>query len=137
MHRTIGRNTLGLAICGLGLIQGVAVGNAFAEDYPAEIVRIVGPVSEVPMESVWSASTLLRASVYNEKVQPIGTIDDVILGADGIPSVAIIDVGGFLGDGIRRVAVPVSRLHHGSFMIIRPGATRENLRALPDLAYGR
>jgi hypothetical protein len=79
-----------------------------------------------------TASRLIRASIYNDRAQPIGTIDDVIVTADGVPSVAIIDVGGFLGVGIRHVAVPVAQLTQGSFRIILPGASKETLRELPD-----
>ena len=56
-----------------------------------------------------------RASFYfyNTKAEAIGTIDDVVLGADGKAATAVISIGGFLGLGRKIVAVPYAALKVG------------------------
>ena len=83
-------------------------------------------------------SGLLRSNVVNDSDEKIGTIDDVIVGADNRVLFAVLQVGGFLGLGGRLVAVP-----YPSLMIDRengrirlPGATREVLENLPEFFYG-
>jgi hypothetical protein len=41
----------------------------------------------------------------------MGPVVDVVVGADGTPRAAVIDFGGFLGVGSRKIAVDWSLLH--------------------------
>jgi hypothetical protein len=84
----------------------------------------------------WRASKLMRAAVYNDQGEKIGTIDDFVVSPDGALSVAVVDVGGFLGIGGRRVAIPVKQLGHvDPKKIVLRGATKEALKALPEFKY--
>jgi len=85
----------------------------------------------------WRASKVLHADVRNDKGDRIGKIDDIVVDTDGTLSVAIIDVGGFLGLGGHRVAIPVSQLVFSQTrpQILLPGATKDALKALPEFKY--
>jgi hypothetical protein len=50
-------------------------------------------------------ASILGRAVLDEKGTEIGPIVDVLVDRQGHPRVAVIDVGGFLGIGVRRVAV--------------------------------
>jgi sporulation protein YlmC with PRC-barrel domain len=58
----------------------------------------------------WRSSKLVGATVYNDRGDSIGTIDDLLVGDDGRVSGAVISVGGFLGLGSKLVEVPFSQL---------------------------
>ena len=80
------------------------------------------------------ASWLLdHRPVFNDRDDEIGHIDDLVLEDDRV-SYVIIGVGGFLGVGERKVALPYSNLQIDD-RIVLPNATREALKALPNLSY--
>jgi len=84
----------------------------------------------------WRASKLLHADVYNDEGKKIGKIEDMIVSPDGKVSAAVIDVGGFLGVGKHRVAVPVDQFSDISAKkIVLPKATKETLKAMPEFRY--
>jgi hypothetical protein len=84
----------------------------------------------------WRASKLIHAKVYNDQNQSIGKIDDFIVSPDGKLTVAIIDVGGFLGMGAHRVAIPTSQFKEMDVKkVVLPGATKDALKALPEFRY--
>ena len=85
----------------------------------------------------WRASKLLHASVYNDSNQKIGKVGDLIIAPDGTLSVAIIDVGGFLGIGRHHVAIPVQQFTQVTPKIILPGATKDSLKQLPEFTYSK
>ena len=84
----------------------------------------------------WRASKLIGASVYNDEDKRIGKIEDMIVSPDGKVSVAVIDVGGFLGIGKHRVAISVEDFADiKPKKLVLPGATKESLKALPEFRY--
>ena len=84
----------------------------------------------------WRASKLIGATVYNDKDERIGKIEDMIVSPDGKVSVAVIDVGGFLGIGQHRVAIPVDGFTDiKAKKLVLPKATKESLKALPEFSY--
>jgi sporulation protein YlmC with PRC-barrel domain len=84
----------------------------------------------------WRASKLVGATVYNDANQRIGKIEDMIVSPDGKLSVAVIDVGGFLGIGKHRVAIPVEQFSDiTAKRLVLPKATKEALKALPEFQY--
>jgi sporulation protein YlmC with PRC-barrel domain len=83
----------------------------------------------------WRASKLIGASVYNESNQRVGKIGDLIIAPDGSISVAVLDVGGFLGVAGRHVAIPVEQFSQISPRIVLPGATKDALKQLPEFKY--
>jgi hypothetical protein len=80
-------------------------------------------------------SKLLRQPVYNDKNEKIGKAEEFIVRPDGTLSYAIIDVGGFLGLGAHRVAIPVRQFTSVKPHIVLPGATKEALKQMPEFKY--
>lgn len=55
------------------------------------------------------SAQLTGSAVFDASGQQVGTVDEVITGADGSEQ-AVISVGGFLGLGAKKIAVPTSQL---------------------------
>ena len=85
----------------------------------------------------YRASKLIGASVYNDQNQKIGRIGDLVVKPDVKVSLAVIDVGGFLGLGGRQVAIPVEQFSAVKPKIVLPGATKAALKALPAFQYAK
>jgi sporulation protein YlmC with PRC-barrel domain len=84
----------------------------------------------------YRVSKLMGSPVVNDHKDRIGTIDDFVVDRDRV-LFAILQVGGFLGIGGRLVAVPYKSivLDDPSGKIILPGASREELKKLPEFQY--
>jgi hypothetical protein len=82
------------------------------------------------------ASKLIGSGVTNDQNERIGTIDDIIISRDRV-LFAVLQVGGFLGIGARLVAVPYQGLviDETGGKITLPGATRDELKKLPEFRY--
>src|SRR5690349_11354232 len=83
------------------------------------------------------ATKLLNKDVYNDQDKKIGKVEDVIIAPDGKLSLAVIDVGGFLGIGKHRVAVNVDKFKEIHPKMVLPGATKEELKAMPKFEYAK
>jgi sporulation protein YlmC with PRC-barrel domain len=84
----------------------------------------------------WRASKLIGAAVYNDQNQRIGKIEDMIVSPDGKISAAVIDVGGFLGIGKHRVAIPADSFTDiTAKKLVLPNATKDALKALPEFRF--
>lgn len=86
----------------------------------------------------YRASKLLGSDIYNDKGEKIGKLDDFIVGSNAEVSVAILAVGGFLGMGSRMIAVPASLFEsNDQGQTVLPGATKDQLKALPEFQYAK
>jgi sporulation protein YlmC with PRC-barrel domain len=98
-------------------------------------------VSVVELNDVingWSVQRqLLGQSVYNDKDEKIGKIEDIILNKDRSASYGIVSTGGFLGIGAHDVAIPAKQLQLNNERLVLPGASKETLRAMPPFEYAR
>ena len=98
-------------------------------------------VSVVELNDVingWSVERqLLGRPVYNDKDEKIGKIEDIILNKDRSASYGIVSTGGFLGLGSHDVAIPAKQLQMKDDRLVLPGATKEQLRAMPTFEYAR
>src|SRR6185295_17789181 len=80
----------------------------------------------------YRASKLMHSEVFNDKNQKIGKIDDMVVAPDGSLSLAVIDVGGFLGIASHKVAIPVRQFKQMHPKLVLPGASKEELKKLPE-----
>jgi hypothetical protein len=86
----------------LALLLLLAIAPAAAQGPPTTVTFPPGEVGSI-----------LGRPVLDAAGTEIGPIVDVLVGQDGHPRVAVIDVGGFLGIGTRRVAVAWDTLRFG------------------------
>jgi len=93
-------------------------------------VREIGMIAEG-----YRVSKLLKQTVYNEKNERVGKLEELIVRPDGTLSWAIVDVGGFLGIARHRVAIPISQFQSVRPKIVLPGATKDALKAMPEFKY--
>src|SRR6185312_5334015 len=83
----------------------------------------------------YRVTKVVGSTVVNEANETVGTIDDLIVTpAEKVPF-AVLSVGGFLGMGSKYVVVPFSSLQVKDKQMVLPGATKDSLRALPELKY--
>jgi hypothetical protein len=95
---------------------------------PAEIDAQVGEIGT-------SLTSILGKNVESPKGEGLGRVVDVLADAEGHVRVAIIDFGGFLGVGTRRIAVdwPLLRFNpkdHSKSLTL--SVTREKLQSAPE-----
>lgn len=99
--------------------------------------QTVGLVKVDPetVATAYRATKLTGATVYNDAKDSIGKIDDILIAPDGKAPYAVLAVGGFLGMGDRLVVVPYASLKFVDDRIVVTGATKDELRALPEFKY--
>lgn len=87
-------------------------------------------IGEVPAEN------LMGRNLYGVNDEDIGKIEDFVLSGDGQIESAIVEFGGFLGLGQKKVSIPFSRLsilqsNDGDIRVYIE-ATQEELEAMPN-----
>ena len=91
--------------------------------------------TRAPNEAL-TVDDLKSAAVYDRDNTNLGTINELLVGADGKITDAVVDVGGFLGMGARPVSMKfddltVLRQDGGDDLRIYVDATKETLEAMP------
>lgn len=83
-----------------------------------------------------TADNVTGATVIGPDGEDIAAVDDILLNADGSIDAMIVDFGGFLGLGQKRVAVGMDNLefaaNESGDVIIYSDFTREELEAQPE-----
>lgn len=86
--------------------------------------------------SGYSANDLIGSTVLNDAKKEVGTVHDLIVSTDGDVSLAIIEVGGFVGLGSKWVAVPASMFEPGEGRdVVLPKASEAALKDMPPFRY--
>ena len=84
----------------------------------------------------WSVKKqVLGKTIYNDKNEAIGHVDDVVVAPNKSVSYAIINAHTFLRVRKHDVAIPVSQLQEKDGKFILPGATRDALKNMPAFEY--
>ncbi len=108
---------------------------------PAEVIKDAAKEEATLTQSPGDIATskLVGASVYNQHNEHIGEVEDIIISSSGAVSTVVIGVGGFLGIGEKKVAVPFAamRTEKGDNNLIKivVEQTRESLKAQPSFKY--
>lgn len=83
-----------------------------------------------------TAETLTGADVRDATDASIAEVADLVLSPEGRVTGVVLDVGGFLGMGVKTVALPMDRLTvartEGGAVRVWVAMTKEELEALPD-----
>ena len=74
-------------------------------------------------------------TVYNDKNEKVGKVDDIIIAPDKAVSYAIVGAGGFLGVGKHDVAIPVNQFKAMDGKLVLAGASKGALKAMPEFEY--
>lgn len=122
MHRRTLYSVAAITCFGIG---GLAALPAFAADSKQE-------------DNEYRTSKIVGSKVYNDANENIGSVDDIVLKADGAMDEVVLSVGGFLGIASKYVAVPFNELkisRDGSSLKINHKGTKDSLKALPDYQY--
>jgi sporulation protein YlmC with PRC-barrel domain len=103
---------------------------AVARAAPETAPRTVGPTPDS-----LSANAIIGASVRDPRNESIGRVYDIIMDAHGTPQTIVISIGGVLGIGGRRAAVPLSDvriMRDGDSVFLATGLTTDELQRLPE-----
>ncbi len=129
---TTSHATTGLGSSGPATIGGSAASNNNSPSNTNPVLTDNGNVR---------ASKVIGSSVYNDKDQKIGTIDDILLSTNDKPAQAVLSVGGFLGLDSKLVEVPYSKLQFGDTnknsdnRVLMQGATKDSLNGMQTYSY--
>jgi hypothetical protein len=125
----------------LATVAGVAVaGFLVSAQVSAQVAgsTVLG-VAYAEMRDVaegWSAKRqLLGQTIYNEKNEKVGSVDDLIVSPSKAVSYAIIGAGGFLGVAKHDVAIPVNQFTQQDGKFVLAGATKDAIKAMPPFEY--
>jgi sporulation protein YlmC with PRC-barrel domain len=80
-------------------------------------------VSDSSFQGDWRASKMVGLSVYNDKNESIGSINDMLTDKDGKIKAVVIGVGGFLGVGEHLVAIPFEKVKFVTEPVAYTGAS--------------
>lgn len=123
-------------LLGASLALGAALAQAPS---PSPVGVVPLGVTVVEMHAVvagWSAKKdILGKQVRNDHNEDLGRIEDLVITPGNVASFAIIGVGGFLGIGERRIAIPMRQLKPANGNFELPGATKDAVRAMPPFIY--
>jgi hypothetical protein len=77
-----------------------------------------------------SGQELVEETLYGADGVQIGEIENVVVGPDGRTASAVVGVGGVLGLGERRIAIPLDQIQRGPDERLTTTLTREQIRAM-------
>jgi sporulation protein YlmC with PRC-barrel domain len=77
--------------------------------------------SDSSFQGDWRASKVVGLSVYNDKNESLGSINDLLTDQSGTIKAVVIGVGGFLGVGEHLVAVPFDKIKFVNEPIVYTG----------------
>jgi sporulation protein YlmC with PRC-barrel domain len=107
--------------------SAMLAGAAFAQTPSASTTDRAGmaPAATSDTSSLqgnWRASKIAGLSVYNDKNESVGSINDLLTDKSGNIKAVVIGVGGFLGVGEHLVAVPFDKVKFVSEPVAYTGA---------------
>src|SRR5712675_2772055 len=79
--------------------------------------------SDSSFQGTWRVSKMVGLSVYNDKNESIGSINDMLTEKDGKIKAVVIGVGGFLGVGEHLVAIPFDKIKFADQPVAYTGAS--------------
>lgn len=86
--------------------------------------------------SSMTAERLIGRDVYDSTGREIGEIEDIVFNREGRVTAALVDVGGFLGVGQRRVALDLTQVRMQDDRLVLQTMTRDQMQQLPPYSQG-
>lgn len=80
------------------------------------------------------ASKMVGMTVYNDKGEKIGRLDDIMVSAETGEASAVISVGSFVG-GTKLIKVPLSHLNFGGDKPSMGNGSKSEVMAMPAYNY--
>ncbi|PAY03561.1 MULTISPECIES: PRC-barrel domain-containing protein [Bradyrhizobium] len=99
-------------VAGSALLATVAVAQTPADKADNKMAPPASTTATSPTSYTgdWRASKVVGLSVYNDKNESVGSINDLLMDKGGAIKAVVIGVGGFLGVGEHLVAVPLDKV---------------------------
>ena len=136
--------SVGLAGMGPALAQTPPAAPAKESPKPATTAPAKPPASapaKPEEEHLKDATSLLGQDVHTPDGQRIGRIEDVLVDAAGHPRAVVVDFGGFMGIGSRKVAVAWDKMHFppagAKNQKITCDLTPDQIKAAPEYKEGK
>lgn len=126
------------SIFALGVALAIAASPALAQTSTSPAQRSPSATSQPSRATMPSdiqsmkVGDLVGKSVYDDKGERIGEVDDVVVNKSTKQTAAVIGVGGFLGIGERKAAVPVSELKVQGDKIVGSGLTKDAVKSMSE-----
>jgi sporulation protein YlmC with PRC-barrel domain len=126
------------SIFALGVALAIAASPALAQTSTSPTPRGPSATSQPSRAAMPSdiqsmkVGDLVGKSVYDDKGERIGEVDDVVVNKSTKQTAAVIGVGGFLGIGERKAAVPVSELKVQGDKIVGSGLTKDAVKSMAE-----
>ena len=126
------------SIFALGVALAIAASPALAQTSTSPAPRGPSATSQPSRAAMPSdiqsmkVGDLIGKSVYDEKGERIGEVDDVVVNKSTRQTATVIGVGGFLGIGERKAAVPVSELKVQGDKIVGSGLTKDAVKSMAE-----
>jgi hypothetical protein len=91
-----------------------------------------GQATYVTADKMTRASKLIGATVYNDHNESIGSVDELLIGANHDIAGVVLSVGGFLGINSKLVKVQPNEIKVMPDRLVMSGATKDQLKQMPD-----
>ena len=98
-------------VAGSAMLASVAFAQSpTATSDSAKMAPAAASDTSSPFQGDWRASKVVGLSVYNDKNESVGSINEMLMDKSGNIKAVILGVGGFLGVGEHLVAVPFDKV---------------------------
>jgi sporulation protein YlmC with PRC-barrel domain len=134
VERSLSGAALGLLFAATAMAQGAPPETAAQSQSASDFLQ-------QQTNAEWRASNFMEAPVLGADNQRIGAINDLVVDQKGNVQAAVVGVGGFLGLGEKKVAIPfknltVVRTSDGrNIDHVTVTYTREQLKSAPEFRY--
>lgn len=128
------KKTLLIAALGLAVSAMAATPAATPVAGSTPVSLTITEASQVALG--WSVKkSLLGKTVYNEKGEKVGKVEDLIVAPDKNVSYVIVGAGGFIGMGRHDVAIAVTQIQEQGGRLVMAGATPDSIKAMAAFEY--
>jgi sporulation protein YlmC with PRC-barrel domain len=78
------------------------------------------------------ANDLIGKTVYNSAGESVGEIDDLVISKSNKATAAVVGVGGFLGMGERKAAIPLDQMSMQGDRVVAANLTKDEVKRMGE-----